>query len=117
MTNAAYFGAVTVDYIYRDLFDAENCQTFLELDEVAASEWGRRELFGCRVVRREPLRNVLPILPDLPPHGPVSTEIKEFIEGPTGAHMAQSEHDLVRKCGILGQVWAAMAIFKGPPVG
>lgn len=42
-------------------------------------------------------------------------EILQFIEGPDPEHMSWSELGLVRHYGpSLGQVWAGLAMFKGP---
>lgn len=38
----------------------------------------------------------------------------DFLDGPKGEHMGQSELLLIRNCGIsLGNIWAAMALFRG----
>lgn len=45
-----------------------------------------------------------------------SDEIRAFLQGPDLAHMAQSEHSLVRgsNCSMsLAHIWAAMAMFEG----
>ncbi|CEJ62668.1 hypothetical protein PMG11_11162 [Penicillium brasilianum] len=96
--------------------DLENL--FSDLNVVAASEWGRDHLFACRLIRRETQRPVLPTLSEYtrPSDLTSSTEIIDFVSGPPGpAYMAQSEHRLVRSSGYgmsLGQIWAALAMFK-----
>ncbi|OOF97364.1 hypothetical protein ASPCADRAFT_143774 [Aspergillus carbonarius ITEM 5010] len=120
MAPTPYFSRVTSESAFRARFEAENGRNFSDLPHVAASSWGRAHLLACRVVRREPLYSVLPILSqyivpsDVQPSS--SDEIDAFLQGPDPTLMAQSEHYLVRgsHCGIsLGQVWAAMAMFKG----
>ncbi|RAL02363.1 uncharacterized protein BO80DRAFT_492520 [Aspergillus ibericus CBS 121593] len=120
MAPTPYFSRVTSESAFRARFEAENGRNFSDLPHVAASSWGRSHLLACRVVRREPLRSILPILsPYIVPSDwqpSSSNEIDAFLQGPDSTLMAQSEHYLVRgsHCGpSLGQVWAAMAMFKG----
>ncbi|CAI7613928.1 unnamed protein product [Penicillium palitans] len=86
---------------------------------MTVSYWGRPHLLTCRVIRRDPQRNLLPILSQYVTTSDVhssSNEISTFLQGPDLTFMAQSEHYLVRRsnCGIsLAQIWAAMAMFKG----
>ncbi|KFY98360.1 hypothetical protein V500_01725 [Pseudogymnoascus sp. VKM F-4518 (FW-2643)] len=113
---APYFATVTSESTFRARFAAEERKTFSELREVSASEWGREHLFACRVVPRETQHNILPVLLPyaFPGDAHTSPEIIDFLDGPTGEHMGQSEHLLVRNCGIsLGNIWAAMALLKG----
>ena len=45
-----------------------------------------------------------------------SIEIKKFLDGPDNGDMSECEHGLVHKYGAtLGQIWSALATFKGPP--
>ncbi|KAJ5500918.1 hypothetical protein N7527_012039 [Penicillium freii] len=118
MPPTPYFSTVTSDSAFRTRFQAEDAKTFSELENVSASSWGRAHLLGCRVVRREPLHNLLPILSQYTPSEwpPLSNEITSFLQGPDLTLMAESEHSLVRNSsyGIsLAQIWAAMAMFKG----
>ncbi|KND90961.1 hypothetical protein TOPH_04347 [Tolypocladium ophioglossoides CBS 100239] len=120
MADSPYFSIITSESSFRARFAAEQGKSFSELHDAAASEWGRHHLFACRVVRRVTQRNVLPMLSGhtLPSDARSSTEIIKFLDGPGITHMAQSEHRLVRDpaCGhSLGQVWAALAAFKGHP--
>lgn len=118
MPPTPYFSSVTSESTFRARFQAEGGKIFSELPNVAASSWGRAHLLGCRVVRRETLHNLLPILLQYTPSTaqPLSNEITSFLQGPDLALMTESEHNLVRNssCGIsLAQIWAAMAMFKG----
>lgn len=119
MAPTPYFSSVISESAFRARSQAEQGEKFSELKSVGASYWGRSHLFACRVVRREPQRNVLPILSQYSTPSDMqslSDEIKAFLQGPDLTLMAQSEHHLVRgsNCGIsLAQVWAAMAMFKG----
>lgn len=118
MPPTPYFSSVTSDSAFKTRFQAEDGKTFSELENVSASSWGRAHLLGCRVVRREPLHNLLPILSQYTPSTaqPLSDEITAFLQGPDLTLMAESEHNLVRNLsyGIsLAQIWAAMAMFKG----
>ena len=119
MVPSPYFSSVVSESAFKARFQAENGKTFSELENVAASYWDRSHLLACRVVRREPQRNLLPVLSEYVASSDVqssSDEIRAFLEGPDSALMAQSEHSLVRRsgCGIsLAQIWAAMAMFKG----
>lgn len=119
MAPTPYFSSVISESAFKARFQAENGKKFSELDNVAASYWGRPHLLACRVVRRDPQRNLLPILSQYVTPSDVQTssdEIRAFLQGPDLTFMAQSEHYLVRRsnCGIsLAQIWAAMAMFKG----
>jgi hypothetical protein len=119
MVRTPYFSSVVSESAFKARFQAENGQNFSELEEFAASGWGRPHLLACRVVRRDPQRNILPILSKYAIPSDVqspSDEIQAFLRGPDSTFMTQSEHYLVRRsnCGIsLAQIWAAMAMFKG----
>ncbi|KAJ5922493.1 hypothetical protein N7516_010196 [Penicillium verrucosum] len=119
MTPTPYFSSVISESAFRARFQAENGKNFSQLKVVAASYWGRPHLLACRVVRRDPQRNLLPILSQYVTTSDIhssSNEISAFLQGPDLTFMAQSEHYLVRRsnCGIsLAQIWAAMAMFKG----
>ena len=119
MTTTPYFSSVTPQFAFKARFKDENGKNFSELENGAASYWGRPHLLACRVVRRHPQRNLLPILSQYVTPSDVqssSDEIRAFLQGPDLAFMAQSEHNLVRSsnCGTsLAQTWAAMAMFKG----
>lgn len=119
MAPTPYFSSVISESAFNARFQAEDGKNFSELENVAASYWGRPHLLACRVVRRDPQRNLLPILSQYVNPSDVkslSDEIRSFLQGPDLTFMAQSEHYLVRrsKCGItLAQIWAAMAMFKG----
>ncbi|KAI2712081.1 hypothetical protein CBS147332_5717 [Penicillium roqueforti] len=118
MSTTLYFSSVTSESTFRARFQAENRKTFSELNHVAASSWGRAHLLACRVVRREPLHNLLPILSGYMPSTmpPFPNEITSFLEGPDLALLAGSEHNLVPNSGYgiaEGQIWAAMAQFRG----
>jgi hypothetical protein len=118
MSTSPYFKIITSESYFKDRYIAEQAKSFSELRSAAASEWGREYLFACRVIRRESQRNILPVLSRfiLPSGTQFSNEITNFLEGPSQAHLGLSEHRLVRNYGpSLGQVWAAMAMFTGPP--
>ncbi|PLB54010.1 hypothetical protein P170DRAFT_451896 [Aspergillus steynii IBT 23096] len=116
---SSYFDTITSKPAFNTHCRDGRQKDFLDLNLVAASEWGRDHLFACRLIRRAPQRLVLPILAPYtrPSDLKSSTEIISFVNGPPGPrYMAQSEHQLVRRsgCGIsLGQIWAALAMFKG----
>jgi len=81
---APYFNTVVSESAFRTRFQAENGKSFLDLQHVASSDWGRPHLLACRVLRREPKRNLLPILSQ---HTPVDLrsvldEIRAFLQGP-----------------------------------
>jgi hypothetical protein len=119
MVSTPYFNKVTSESAFKARFQAENGKTFSQLENVAASHWGRPHLLACRVVRRETQPNLLPILsPHMvsPAEDPLPNEIKAFLKGPDPTLLAQSEHYLVRGSGSslsLAQIWAALAMFKG----
>ncbi|CAG8362076.1 unnamed protein product [Penicillium salamii] len=118
MTSNPYFNTVTSKSSFRTRFLAENRKLFSQLRDVGASDWGRDHLFACRVIRRHAQHSVLPTLSPhhLPSDLNSSPEIVKFLNGPDIVHMALSEHRLVRDptCGVsLGQIWGAMAMFKG----
>ncbi|KAL5350921.1 hypothetical protein ACLOAV_004494 [Pseudogymnoascus australis] len=113
---APYFSTITSEATFRARFVAEEGKTFSELDDVAASDWGREHLFACRVVRREVQNNILPALSNhaFPGDAQTSREIVDLLDGPRVEHMGQSEYFLVRNYGVsLGNIWAAMAMYKG----
>ncbi|KAE8155369.1 hypothetical protein BDV25DRAFT_146536 [Aspergillus avenaceus] len=119
---APYFSTVTSESVFRARFQAEKARPFSELHHVAASNWGRSHLLACRVLRREPVRQILPILSDytIPSdvHPSSSDEIRAFLNGPDPTFTTQSEHYLVRRSNnvtTLGQIWAALATFVGSP--
>lgn len=101
MTSSAYFNTVVSQPAFRARFKAENGKTFSDIEDAAASGWGRRHLLACRVVRREPQPNVLPILSHYTPSDRkrLPDEIEAFLEGPDLGLMDQSEHSLVRNLG------------------
>ncbi|KAJ5917543.1 hypothetical protein N7466_011097 [Penicillium verhagenii] len=118
MANSPYFNTVNSKSSFRARFCAENRKLFTQLHDVGASDWGRDHLFACRVVRRDAQHGILPILSpyQFPSDLQSSPEIVKFLNGPDGVQMTLSEHRLVRDptCGIsLGQVWGALAMFKG----
>ncbi|KAJ5406102.1 hypothetical protein N7465_007386 [Penicillium sp. CMV-2018d] len=120
MAPTPYFSSITSESAFRARFQSDNGRAFSKLPTVAASHWDRSHLLACRVIRRESRRNVLPILSQhiYPSDVQDSTadEIKAFLRGPEPEFMTESEHYLVRgsNSGIsLGQIWAAMATFKG----
>ncbi|KAJ5120912.1 uncharacterized protein N7515_010300 [Penicillium bovifimosum] len=118
MAKNPYFNTVVNPSTFKKRFLAEKRKLFSELPDGRASDWRRDHLFACRVIRTNTMPYVLPILSE---HLPSSLdlqsypEIGKFLCGPDG-YLDQSEHRLVRDptCGVsLGQVWAALAIFKG----
>lgn len=119
MAPTPYFDSIFSESAFRARFQAENGKNFSELENVAASYWGRPHLLACRVVGRDPQRNLFPILSKYVTTSDVhssSNETSTFLQGPDLTFMAQNEHYLVRRsnCGIsLAQIWAAMAMFKG----
>ncbi|PLB50834.1 hypothetical protein P170DRAFT_455231 [Aspergillus steynii IBT 23096] len=118
MANSPYFNSVTSKSSFRARFDAEDRTTFSQLHDAGASDWGRDHLFACRVIRRDTQHSILPILVpyQYPSDLQSSPEIVKFLNGPDRGQMSLSEHRLVRDptCGIsLGQVWGALAMFKG----
>ncbi|KAE8152935.1 hypothetical protein BDV25DRAFT_137337 [Aspergillus avenaceus] len=116
---APYFSTVVSESAFKARFQAENAKPFSELENAAASCWGRPHLLACRVIRREPQRTLLPILSDyISPSDTQcpSNEIRAYLQGPDLALMGQSEHYLVRSSDCpfsVAQIWAAMAMFKG----
>jgi hypothetical protein len=114
----SYFSTITNESAFKAHFQQELGKVFSDVNVVAASEWGRDHLFACRVIRRETQRSVLPILSEYtrPSDLKSSSEIINFVNGPPDPmYMAQSEHRLVRKFDYgmsLGQIWAALAMFK-----
>jgi hypothetical protein len=120
MSNLPYFSSVTSKSIFETRFKSEERKPFSQLDDVAASEWGRDHLFACRVIRRSTQPNVLPILAEYSFASDLlsSAEINKFLKGPETTYTTRSEHHLVRdtQYGIsLGQIWAAMALFQSEP--
>lgn len=121
MPSSPYFSSVTSESTFRARFQAEDGKSFRQLENVAASHWGRPHLFGCRVVRRDAQHNVLPILSQYTTPTDIHSapdQIRMFLEGPDLPLMVQSEHYLVRGFKYstsLAQIWAAMAMFKGSP--
>ncbi|KAJ6150868.1 hypothetical protein N7470_007462 [Penicillium chermesinum] len=121
MAYSPYFASITSESAFKTRFKAENRQVFENLRNAAASHWDRGHLFACRVVRREPQRNILPVLSRYTTPTDIdsaSDEIKLFLKGPDMGSMAQSEHSLIRGSNYsisLAQIWAAMAMFKGSP--
>lgn len=119
MAPTPYFNKVTSESAFNARFQAENGKTFCQLENVAASHWGRPHLLACRVVRRETQPNLLPVLSRhmmSSAKEPLPDEIRAFLKGPDPTLLAQSEHYLVRgsKSSLsLAQVWAALAMFKG----
>ncbi|KAJ5972946.1 uncharacterized protein N7479_002864 [Penicillium vulpinum] len=113
MPPTPYFSIVTSETAFRARFQTEDGKTFSELENAAASCWGRVHLLRCRVVRRESLYNLLPIISQYTPYTvqPLSDEITSFLQGLDVTLTAESEHNLVRSssCGIS----LAMAMFKG----
>jgi len=119
MASSPYFKYITSESAFRTRFQTENRKDFRELENVAASSWGRSHLFACRVVRRDPQRNILPILSQYTRHTDIQSapdQIKLFLQGPDSSFINQSEHYLVRGSNYsisLAQIWAAMSTFKG----
>jgi hypothetical protein len=117
-SRGSYFHSVTSVSSFNTRFQAENGKNFSEINDVAASHWDRTHLLACRVVRREPQPDVLPVLSQHSEPSDVqasSDEIKAFVQDPDPTLMAQSEHSLVRGSGCvsLAHVWAALAMFTG----
>lgn len=119
MTSSAYFNTVVSQSAFRARFKAENGKTFSDIEDAAASGWGRRHLLACRGLRREPQPNLLPTLSQhIAPSDmqPLPDEIRAFLQGPDLGLMDQSEHSLMRNLGhpiSLAQIWSAMATFNG----
>lgn len=114
----SYFSTITNESAFKAHFQEDHGKLFSDVKLVAASEWGRDHLFACRVIRRETQRSILPTLSEYarPSDLKSSTEIINFVNGPQDpTYMAQSEHRLVRSFSYgmsLGQIWAALAMFK-----
>ncbi|KAL3469650.1 hypothetical protein BJX99DRAFT_251810 [Aspergillus californicus] len=100
---APYFSRVTSASKYNNV-SKKTASTFSTVPKISASE---------------PRPDVLPALSQCIPSETLSfksEEIEAFIQGPDMSLMKQSEHALVRgsKGGLyLGQVWAALGMFKG----
>ena len=117
LTMAPYFSTITSKSSFRKRFDAELGRTFSELDLTSSNNGGRNSLFAFRVIRREVQSPILPLWSPYtsPTDTKASTEIAQFLDGPQEMHVTQSEHFFVHKYGqSLGQIWAAMTMFKGP---
>lgn len=118
-SSTPYFSSILSESAFKTRFQAENGKHFSQLENVAASYWGRAHLLACRVVRRETQRNFLPALSRHIKPSDIqspSGEITTFLEGPNLSLMAKSEHYIVRSsnCSLsVAQIWAAMATFKG----
>ena len=119
MTSTPYFDSIISESAFKTRFQVENAKCFSQLENVAASCWGRSHLFACRVVRREKQRSFLPSLSHFIAPSDIqspSDEIKAFLRGPDWTLMAKSEHHIVRSsnCGLsVAQIWAAMATYRG----
>lgn len=116
MATALYFHSVNSKAVFNSRYETENAQPFTQLQHPSASsKWGRKELFACRVLPR--VRDKLPLLRNfIEEHDQFGPEILQFIQGPEANQLAWSELALVRRHGhSLGQVWAALAMFRGPP--
>ncbi|RSL77225.1 hypothetical protein CEP51_009257 [Fusarium floridanum] len=115
---APYFRLVTSESIFEARSLSEKPQPFSELPSLASSNWSREHLFAARIIRCEAQNNLLPLYSQnlTAIEGQYPPEIVKFLEGPNMEHMGQSEHFLVQSYGhSLGQAWAALAAFKGPP--
>lgn len=114
MVIESYFSSVTSEDIFRRKFDDENSRPLQQLEYSAASEWGREHLFACRVIRHVRQSDILPsLLKYKPSQETIPPEIKCFLKGPEHGELNQTEHFLIHKYNIIGQIWAALAIFKG----
>ncbi|KAM3428694.1 hypothetical protein NHJ13734_008499 [Beauveria thailandica] len=102
---------------FKKNFVDEEAPLFAELKNEPASKWGRKELFACRVLPKQGDHN-LPCLKSFKSTERFTTaQMKAFVDGPVDpADLGGSELALVRKYGhSLGQLWAALAAFTGPP--
>lgn len=114
---SAYFNLITSESVFKDRYSSEKPRRFSELPKLAGSKWSREHLFACRVVRSATQNPLLPAYSQysLAGNERLAPEIEEFLQGPNVEHLGQSEHSLVSTYGhSLGQVWAALAAFKGP---
>lgn len=118
MAPRPYFDNITSESSFERTFKS-NSPTFSSLVQVGASHWKRDHLIACRVIRRTAQPNVLQIFSEYQPELSMESipEIASFVAGPNDtSHMNLSEQHLVRDLGYgisLGQVWAALATFKG----
>lgn len=118
MAPRPYFDNITSESSFERTLKT-NSPTFSSLVQVGASDWKRDHLIACRVIRRAAQPNVLQIFSEYQPDLNMKSipEIASFVAGPDDtSHMNLSEQHLVRDLGYgisLGQVWAALATFKG----
>ncbi|KAJ0133125.1 F-box/WD repeat-containing protein 11 [Fusarium oxysporum f. sp. albedinis] len=118
----SYFDAIRSERAYRSSFQAEpaNDLTFsLSNLQTPASNWGREQLFTCRVVISPAQDTLLPgykndhIAIDHNISDDARRQIDNFLQGPDPKDLGQSEHYLVHTYGAsLGQAWAALAAVK-----
>lgn len=115
MSSEPYFKIITSESAFNARCVAEKAQPFTKLSDAAASRWGRKDLFACRVIIRRQ-RDRLPLLEGFDTAlVSLCPEIVHFIQGPEQEHMNWCELGLVRHYGpTLGLVWAGLAMFKGP---
>jgi hypothetical protein len=121
MASPPYFNTVTTKSAFTSRFELEKGTSFGKLPHAAASNWGRQHLLACRVIRRQKLDRILPLLANYhrtsldTRRGSFPPEIDKFLSGPTTKHEFLSEHQLIREYGVsLGQTWASLATFKDP---
>ncbi|KAG6000975.1 hypothetical protein E4U43_001446 [Claviceps pusilla] len=109
----SYFSSVTSEDIFCRKFGDENGRPLRQLKYSAASKWGREHLFSCRVIRHVRQSDTLPsLLKHKPSRETIPPKIQRFLKGPEHGELNQSEHFLIQKYNILGQIWAALATFK-----
>ncbi|KAM3549658.1 hypothetical protein MY1884_008640 [Beauveria asiatica] len=101
---------------FKKNFVDEKAPLFAKLKNEPASKWGRQELFACRVLPKQGNHN-LPCLKPFITEKFTTAQMTAFVDGPEDpADLGGSELALVRKYGhSLGQLWAALAAFTGPP--
>ncbi|KAG6001013.1 hypothetical protein E4U21_004769 [Claviceps maximensis] len=115
MSLPPYFATVTSTSSFRRISKKEKAAPLVDLKHSAASNWGRQHLIACRVICHPTRHSVSPFLDqyNVSTESQHPSEIKQLLDGPNSGDLDQSEHYLAHKYGILGQLWAALAIFKG----
>ncbi|KAG5788158.1 hypothetical protein H9Q69_012774 [Fusarium xylarioides] len=117
-----YFDAITSEHAYNSYIQSDssnNLSLSLSCLQTRASNWGREQLFICRVIISPTQRALLPayknehIAIDHNISDEAKRQIDNFLHGPDPELVGQSEHYLAHKYGVaLGQVWAALAAVK-----
>ncbi|KAH7205369.1 uncharacterized protein BKA55DRAFT_530617, partial [Fusarium redolens] len=117
-----YFDAITSEHAYNSYIQSDsskNLSLSFSCLQTRASNWGREQLFTCRVIVSPTQHALLPayknkhIAIDHNISDEAKRQIDNFLHGPDPELVGQSEHYLAHKYGVaLGQVWAALAAVK-----